>query len=82
MITFITICAYMCVTVLSCGGVIAIYNRKKSKYAEKNGDKLSMRAYDINVNFGMKMMFTSVLAMGFLFVGTLVVCLQGSFIYI
>ncbi|PFT46219.1 hypothetical protein [Bacillus cereus] len=82
MITFVTIFAYICVTVLFCGGVIAIFNRKKSKYAEKNDDKVSMRAYDVNVNFGMNMMFAGGVAMGFLFVGTIVVCLQGSFIYI
>ncbi|PGS74567.1 hypothetical protein COC69_22950 [Bacillus cereus] len=82
MITFATIFAYICFTVLFCGGALAVFNRKKSKCAEKIDDKISMKAYDINVNFGIKMMFTGVVAMGFLFVGTLAMWLQGSIIYI
>ncbi|MFR9694829.1 hypothetical protein ACL02V_29390 [Bacillus mobilis] len=82
MITFVTIYAYICVTVLLCGGLLAIFNSKKSKYAEKNDDKVSMRAYNVNVNFGMNMMFTGGVAMGFLFVGTLAMWLQGDIIYI
>ncbi|MGG2119841.1 hypothetical protein AB1J99_31460 [Bacillus bombysepticus] len=79
--TFVIIYASICVTLLFCGGLLAIFNWKKSKYAKKNDDKVSMRAYNENVDFGLNM-----LCLGWVGMGSLVLCTVAmwlkTFIYI